>query len=66
MSRVSHNPKNDEGKATGTTAKARQHKSGTGEKRRLPFRFIVRWLFYHILIVNQNRAHSKDKPKRAL
>jgi len=61
MSGISHNPKNDEGKTTETTAKACQQKGGTGEKRGLPF--IVCKLMHHILIVNHNRRHRKDKPQ---
>jgi len=57
MSRISHNPKNDEGKATGTTAKACQQKGSTGEKRRLPF--VVCRLIHHILIVNQIADKAK-------
>jgi hypothetical protein len=57
MSRISHNPKNNDGKTTKTTAKACQQKGSTGEKRGLPFT-ILRSI-HHILIVNQIADKAK-------
>ncbi|RCK75425.1 MAG: hypothetical protein ANABAC_0716 [Anaerolineae bacterium] len=41
MLRIPYNPKKYDGKATQTTAKARQQNSDTREERRFPCGFIV-------------------------